>query len=137
MILGSDDIYDALITRFVPRAIHDEQDYEDAMAVIEGLLAKPELHASEQEYLALITQLLAAYEATHDPVADVSGVEMLRFLMAEHNMKQKDLVDIFKTPSILSEVLSGKRELNKSHIEGLARRFNVSPAVFFETVGYP
>jgi HTH-type transcriptional regulator/antitoxin HigA len=134
VILGSDVIYDALITRFVPRAIHGEQDYEEAMAVIEGLLAKPELHPSEQEYLALITQLLAAYEAAHDPVADVGGVEMLRFLMAQHNLKQKDLVDIFKTPSILSEVLSGKRELNKAHIEGLAKRFNVSPAVFFETV---
>lgn len=132
MILGSDVIYDALIARFVPRAIHGEQDYEEALAVIEGLLAKPELHPSEREYLALITQLLAAYEAVHDPIADVSGVEMLRFLMTQHNLKQKDLVDIFKTPSILSEVLSGKRELNKSHIEGLARRFNVSPAVFFE-----
>ena len=38
-----------------------------------------------------------------DPIADVSGVEILRFLMAQHNMKQNDLVDIFKTPSILSE----------------------------------
>ena len=134
MILGSDVIYDALIARFVPRALHDEQDHEQAMAIIEGLLAKPELHPSEQEYLSLITQLVAAYEAAHDPVADVSGVEMVRFLMDQHNLKQKDLVDIFKTPSILSEVLSGKRELNKSHIEGLARRFQVSPAVFFETL---
>ncbi|MEB3197835.1 MAG: transcriptional regulator [Candidatus Sericytochromatia bacterium] len=134
MILGSDVIYDALIARFVPRALHDEQDYEQAIAIIEGLLAKPELHPSEQEYLSLITQLVAAYEASNDPVADVSGVEMVRFLMDQHNLKQKDLVDIFKTPSILSEVLSGKRELNKSHIEGLARRFQVSPAVFFETV---
>ncbi|MEB3222260.1 MAG: hypothetical protein VKS61_09305 [Candidatus Sericytochromatia bacterium] len=55
-------------------------------------------------------------------------------LLEQHNLKQKDLVGFFKTPSILSEVLSDKRELNKPHIEGLARRSQVSPAVCFETL---
>ena len=131
MMLGSDRIYDTLVTRFVPRLLHGKQDYEQAMAIIEDLLARDELKPSEQDYLALITRLVADYEAEQHPVDDVSGVDMLRFLMEQHGLKQKDLVDIFKTPSILSEVLSGKRELNKSHIEGLARRFRVSPAVFF------
>lgn len=134
MILGSDRIYDALVTRFVPRVLHDGRDYGQAMAIIDDLLGKDELRPSEKDYLDLITRLVADYEAEHHPVQDVNGIEMLRFLMAQHGLKQKDLVDIFKTPSILSEVLSGKRELNKSHIEGLSRRFHVSPAVFFEAV---
>jgi len=33
--------------------------------------------------------------------------------------------------SVVSKVLSGKRELNKHHIEKLSKRFSVSPAVFF------
>ena len=134
MILGSDRVYDALVTRFVPRFLRDAQDYDQAMAIIDELLAKPELRPAEQDYLELITRLVADYEGEHHPIADVSGVAMLQFLMEQHGLKQKDLVDIFKTPSILSEVLSGKRELNKSHIEGLSKRFHVSPAVFFETV---
>jgi hypothetical protein len=32
--------------------------------------------------------------------------------MEQHGLLQKDLTDIFGTPSIVSEVLSGKRELN-------------------------
>jgi HTH-type transcriptional regulator/antitoxin HigA len=33
--------------------------------------------------------------------------------------------------SVVSEVLSGKRRLNATHIEELSKRFHVSPAVFF------
>jgi HTH-type transcriptional regulator/antitoxin HigA len=52
-------------------------------------------------------------------------------LMEQHGLKQKDLKDVFATPSIVSEVLSGKRELNKDHIERLSERFHVSPELFF------
>jgi HTH-type transcriptional regulator / antitoxin HigA len=65
----------------------------------------------------------------HLPRAKPLGV--LRFLMDQHNLKQKDLVDVFGTPSIVSEVLSGMRELNKQHIRRLSERFHVSPELFF------
>jgi HTH-type transcriptional regulator/antitoxin HigA len=51
--------------------------------------------------------------------------------MDQHDLKQKDLVDVFGTPSIVSEVMSGKRELNKEHIKRLSERFHVSPELFF------
>jgi HTH-type transcriptional regulator/antitoxin HigA len=51
--------------------------------------------------------------------------------MLANNLKQKDLLDVFATPSIASEVLSGKRRLNTDHIRKLSRRFRVSPEVFF------
>jgi hypothetical protein len=38
---------------------------------------------------------------------------------------------LFGSESIVSEVLSGKRELNKNHIERLSKKFKVSPALFF------
>jgi len=63
------------------------------------------------------------------PAAKPAGV--LRFLLDQHDLKQKDLVEIFGTPSIVSEILSGKRELTKDHIKRLSRRFHVSPEVFF------
>ncbi len=58
-------------------------------------------------------------------------LSVVTFLMEQHNLKQKDLTDIFGTPSITSEVLSGKRELNKEHIRRLSKRFHVSPELFF------
>jgi HTH-type transcriptional regulator/antitoxin HigA len=51
--------------------------------------------------------------------------------MEQHDLLQKDLADVFGTRSIVSEVLSGKRDLNKDHIERLSARFHVSPELFF------
>ena len=60
-----------------------------------------------------------------------TSVEVLRALMDANNLRQKDLVPIFSSESIVSEVLHKKRALNKTHIEKLSKRFHVSPAVFF------
>ena len=75
--------------------------------------------------------LIEAYEEEHLAIPDASPVEVLRALMEANGLRQKDLVAIFGTESIVSEVLHGKRDLNKSHIEKLSKRFQVSPAVFF------
>ncbi|RUT08934.1 hypothetical protein DSM106972_009870 [Dulcicalothrix desertica PCC 7102] len=64
-------------------------------------------------------------------VPDIYGVELLKVLIQELDLKQKDLVPIFKTESIVSDVLNGKRKLTVEHIQKLAELFKVSPAVFF------
>ena len=51
--------------------------------------------------------------------------------MEANELRQKDLVDVFGTESIVSDVLNGKRELTKEQIRRLSKRFHVSPAVFF------
>ena len=58
-------------------------------------------------------------------------MEVLRALWIPITFVSKDLAPIFGSESIVSEVLHRKRELNKSHIEKLSKRFHVSPAVFF------
>jgi HTH-type transcriptional regulator/antitoxin HigA len=56
---------------------------------------------------------------------------MLRFLMDQHELRQSDLAEEIGTQGVVSEILSGKRDLNRGHIESLSKRFSVSPAVFF------
>lgn len=51
--------------------------------------------------------------------------------MDQQGLKQKDLAEVFGTPSIVSEVLSGKRKLNYEQIRKLSERFQVSPELFF------
>jgi HTH-type transcriptional regulator / antitoxin HigA len=55
----------------------------------------------------------------------------LNVLIEEWGLKQKELVAIFKTESIVSAVINGHRQLTVEHIERLAEFFHVSPAVFF------
>lgn len=55
--------------------------------------------------------------------------EVLKSVMREHELRQSDLREI-GTQGVVSEVLAGKRELNTRQIRKLAKRFEVSPAVF-------
>ena len=64
--------------------------------------------------------------------------DTLKYLMKEHDLKQSDLTEI-GSQGVVSEILSGKRELNTRQIKLLSRRFHVSPSVFMgkikQTVG--
>jgi HTH-type transcriptional regulator/antitoxin HigA len=86
---------------------------------------------AEKERTELLTLLIEDFEEKQYSLPRAKPLEVLQFLMDQHGLKQKDLVDVFGTPSIVSEVLNGKRELNKDHIKRLSERFHVSPEVFF------
>ena len=62
-------------------------------------------------------------------IPDVSGVEVLKYFMEEHSLTQSDFPEI-GSQGVVSELLSGKRELNLRQIQALSQRFHVSPAVF-------
>lgn len=52
------------------------------------------------------------------------------YLMEEHELTQSDLSEI-GTQGVVTEISSGKRQLNVRQIKCLTERFGVSPAVFF------
>lgn len=52
--------------------------------------------------------------------------------MAANELKQKDLLDIFGTPSIVSEVLSGKRKFTTDHIRSWPGDFTFRQTYSFE-----
>ena len=81
------------------------------------------LSREERELADLLTLLIEDFEERHYSLPKATPLEMLAFLMEQHGLKQKDLVDVFGTRSIVSEVVNGKRELNKEHIRKLSERF--------------
>jgi HTH-type transcriptional regulator/antitoxin HigA len=104
---------------------------EKCSAALLKLEKKDRLTPKEKEFAELLTVLIEAYEEEHYPIRAASPVEVLMHLMEANNLKQKDLAPLLGSRSVVSEVLRGKRELNKHHIERLSKRFGVSPAVFF------
>jgi HTH-type transcriptional regulator/antitoxin HigA len=114
-----------------PAPIRSERQHKEYLSVLEKLAAKDRPMAAEEKYAEVLMALIESYEEEHYPVPDASPLEVLRALMEANNLRQKDLVPIFGSEGIVSEVLHKKRELNKTHIEKLSARFHVSPAVFF------
>ena len=114
-----------------PSPITSEHQHEEYLAVLDQLASKDNPTSDEEKYAEVLLALIETYEEEHHPIPDASPVKILRALMDANNLRQKDLVPVFGSESIVSEVLHKKRDLNKSHIEKLSKRFNVSPAVFF------
>ncbi len=121
--------------------IADEGHYEEALSLIEELLEEAE-DSNEDPLNGLIDILgraIAGYEArveelaTFDAVAHEGSadVAMLRLLMDQHGLGVADFPEI-GDKSLISRILSGTRNLTKQHIEKLADRFSISPALFFE-----
>lgn len=126
--------YIELLKTFPPRPITSEEDFLATQKVINHLIDKGELTPDEEDYLDVLGTLVYEYEEEHDTIPDIYGVELLSALMTEFSLQQKELIPIFETESILSEVLSRKRQLTVNHIHKLAEFFHISPAAFFESV---
>jgi HTH-type transcriptional regulator/antitoxin HigA len=92
-----------------------------------------EIGEQETPPLADLVETLAlaisAYEEAHVPIPVSSGPEILRSLMEDHGLSQSDLPEV-GSQGVVSEILSGKRDLNVRQIARLAARFGISPAVF-------
>jgi HTH-type transcriptional regulator/antitoxin HigA len=123
--------YAALLSSTLPAVIRSEAENERYIALLEELDGKGNrATAAERRIAELLTLLIEDFEEKHYALKAASPVGVLNELMLANNLKQKDLLDVFGTPSIISEVLHGKRQLTTEHIRRLSRRFQVSPEVF-------
>jgi HTH-type transcriptional regulator / antitoxin HigA len=134
MTLGTYNVsaYTELLKAFPPRPITTEEDLTATQKIIDALIDRGKLTLDEQDYINILGTLVYEYEQRHYQICDLHGVELLKALLVEFELRQKDLVSIFKTESIVSAVLSGQRKLTSTHIRKLADFFHISPAAFFE-----
>lgn len=124
--------YARLLSNTLPSVIHSEAQNEEYLEQVAVLLRREEtLTNAEKEFVRLLTLLIEDFEEKNYALPKAGPLEVIAFLMDQHGLKQKDLTTVFGTRSITSEVLSGKRELNKEQIRRLSERFRVSPELFF------
>ncbi|MGI8743287.1 MAG: helix-turn-helix domain-containing protein [Bryobacteraceae bacterium] len=126
------DTYAKLLLGALPTVIQTEKQNDRYIELLEKLDRQPRLSREERAFAELITVLVEKFEDEHYRLKPASPLGMLEYLMDANNLRQKDLVDVFGSESVVSEVLRGKREFSKEHIRRLSQRFNVSPALFFD-----
>lgn len=111
--------------------IRNAAHYRRMVAMLEALLDEA---GSNEKHPAMglvdiVGDLIEDYEAAHHPLPNVTGVQALKFLMEQHGLKQNDLREI-GSQGVVSEILTGKRDLNIRQIRALSERFGVSAATF-------
>jgi HTH-type transcriptional regulator/antitoxin HigA len=111
--------------------IRDEAHYERMVAMLEALL--DEVSGDENHpamgLVDIVGDLIEDYETAHHPLPATTGVQALKFLMEQYGLKQSDLPEI-GSQGVVSEILTGKRDLNIRQVRALSERFGVSPATF-------
>jgi len=108
------------------------EEYEALVAALDNVLDAG--GADETNLLAVLADrmgdLVAEYEEANISV-EGTGIDALRFLMEQHGIKQSELPEV-GSQGVVSEVLSGKRELNGGQAMRLRHRFGVSAEVFLK-----
>jgi HTH-type transcriptional regulator / antitoxin HigA len=127
----NEEEYAQLLATTLPHVIHTQEENERCIAALEALDGRGDLTVEEQRIAELLTLLIEDFEKKSYALPAAAPIEIVRHLMESNGLRQQDMVDVFGSPSIVSEVLSGKRDLAKGHIEKLSQRFNVSPELFF------
>ena len=124
--------YGRLLARALPRVIETEEQNERMLAEVWKLMKKgvDNLTAEELALLELMSVLIEDFEETHYPIPEAPPHRVLKTLMENRGLRQKDLVHIFSSSGTISEVLNGKRGISKSQAKALGEYFHLPADVF-------
>jgi HTH-type transcriptional regulator / antitoxin HigA len=123
--------YEALCKRHLPRKIHDRAAYQDAVDVADWLAGR-DLNADQEDYLDLVSDLVAEYEAEQSrDDGPVSPVELLNFLVEENEITTRELGALLGVDhSVAARILKGQRSITPEHAKKLGERFAIRPGRF-------
>jgi len=113
---------------FVPASDAEYEQLVELLDEITDIVRDDESHPLAK-MMDVIGVLIADYEDEHVPEPEGDPISVLRYLMDEHGLKQKDLSEL-GSQGVVSEILNGKRELNLRQVKALSERFKVPASVF-------
>lgn len=115
------------------KLIHNEQDYELAMARLTELMdLEPELNTPESNELEVWATLIEKYEADLHTPESPTPIEAIKFRMDQMGFNQNDMVEYFGSKAKVSEVLNGKRNLTLSMMRKLVNGLGIPASVFLQ-----
>lgn len=123
--------FEYLVKMMPPRAIQDEVQYDNTIEMLDRLTSLPRMTKGQEQYLETLSVLVEAYENEHHAIPDPqSPISVLKHLLESNDMNASQLGTLLGNYSLGSKVLRGERELSKTHMRILAKRFKISPAAF-------
>ncbi|MDX6695651.1 MAG: HTH-type transcriptional regulator / antitoxin HigA [Blastocatellia bacterium] len=115
----------------MPVAIQTEEENARMLAEVEKLMAKGEnLSPEEDALLRLMATLIQDFETKFYQPEDATPLEILLHLMEARDLKQSDLLEVFGSKGVASEVINGKRGISKAQAKALAKFFGVASDLF-------
>ena len=119
-----------MIAHGAPRVIHNDAELEAYTNALFQLTALENPSSSEVEAIELLTLLVERYEQEHYSIPAAEPASVVRFLIEQQNLTQRDLIPQFGSESAVSMFLSGHRNLTVEQVRRLSARFRLPADVF-------
>src|SRR5260370_7945590 len=115
---------------YAPTLIESAREYRRCKRALERLLFPERKRSVEEDAMArLLSHLIEIYEDGAAVPPKTTPRQVLQHLMEQRGLKQADLVGVFGTPSIISELFRGNREVNATQARHVCDFFDL-PAHF-------
>lgn len=122
--------WSALQTQAFLKPIRNDDDYQSMVRLAEMLADNLEGEEGPiSDIFGVVTDLIEIWETHHVAIPKAEPKEVLRYLLESHDLKQKDLADI-ASPTMISDILAGRRAISKTVAKALSERFNTDISVF-------
>jgi HTH-type transcriptional regulator/antitoxin HigA len=122
--------YGGLLAKAAPTVIENERENRRLLKILNELMKKSDLTPEEKALAKLLGHLIQEFEHKFYKPQKTTPREALVEMMAMNHLKQSDLLSVFGSSGIASEVINGKREISKAHAKALAKFFNTSTDLF-------
>ncbi|MBZ5689857.1 MAG: helix-turn-helix domain-containing protein [Acidobacteriia bacterium] len=119
-----------MIAHGAPHVIHNDAELEMYTDALFRLTSLESPSSSEIEAIELLTLLVERYEKEHYSIPESDPLSVVRFLVEQQNLTQRDLIPQFGSESAVSMFMTGQRNLTLEQVRKLSARFNLSADVF-------
>ena len=127
--------YESLLVEYQPRTIYNERDHERALSALDRLMrcagAKPTV--AQRDMIDLLAGVIERYEAEYFPMQQATPGELLKHLLENRGMTQRELARATAVPqSTIANVIAGRRGVSKANARKLADFFCLDVGAFIE-----
>ena len=126
------DKYAELLAEIQPQIIETEEEYQRITDIVESMISEVDRGAARDLMLALLIVLIESFDRKYYQDLTLSPNALLLELMAENDLRQKDLVGILGSRGIVSEVVRGNRRISNRQAKALGKFFCLDPSLFVD-----
>jgi HTH-type transcriptional regulator/antitoxin HigA len=113
------------------KIIKSKTQYKEYANILEQLVFSNIKSRAIRDEIELLTLLIEKWDAEHNTFEELDPIPLLHSLMADHNMKAKNLIEVLEiSKGYMSDILNYKKGLSKDVIRKLADYFKIDQKVF-------
>lgn len=111
--------------------IKSDTQYNRYCSILETLVESNKKTKAIQDEIELLYLLIEKYDAEHNSFGDADPIELIKYLMSDHQMKAVDLAALLNvSEGLVSDMLNYKKGLSKDTIRILSQKFKMNQEAF-------